>query len=182
MNHRSILKSLYWGVYGRTIRNPAMPSRTRSMLFVCLGNICRSPFAEEIARRKCRSSNALEFDSAGLRVESPRFPPKEAIEVARNFGVNLESHRSRPLKYDLIESYDMIVGMEAWHVRFMRNLFMEYQEKIFLLPVFEHRAKRFSDPYSIYNIQDPYNRDISDFEKCFERIEKSLDGFFQHLK
>jgi len=77
-----------------------------SLLLVCLGNVCRSPFAERLAQRRIgdgrRASSAGHYPVAGRR------PPQEALASARKFGVDLGSHRSRVLSADMLDEADAI--------------------------------------------------------------------------
>ncbi len=72
-----------------------------SLLFVCLGNVCRSPFAERLARR--RMQGRLSATSAGHYPVSGRRPPELALAAAQGFGVDLNSHRSRVLSSGMLE-------------------------------------------------------------------------------
>ena len=82
------------------------------VLFVCTGNTCRSPFAEAAARRE----GHVEAESAGLHAYAGDEPPDDALAVAREFGLDLSSHRARRLTPDMLVRADVIVGMTATHV------------------------------------------------------------------
>jgi protein-tyrosine-phosphatase len=71
------------------------------VLFVCAGNICRSPFAEGLARRLAAERGLdVEFASAGeIALDGDRCPP-DAVAVAKEYGVDLSSHRARRLRTD----------------------------------------------------------------------------------
>ena len=83
-----------------------------SVLFVCTGNTCRSPFAEAVARRE----GHVDVASAGLDAYAGDEPPDDAIAVAREFGLDLSAHRARTLTDDMLERADVILGMTAAHV------------------------------------------------------------------
>jgi len=174
-------KNVYWSVYGRTVRNPGLPSHGESILFVCKGNICRSPFAEKIAARYSNSPKRFSFGSAGIRVEDPKPSPIDAIIAAKSFGVDLQDHASRRIGYESMESYDLIAVMETWQYRYLRNLFLEFREKIILLPLFENNDGISRDRYSIYNIKDPYGKNMDEYYDCFARIEKCIAGLFHRI-
>jgi protein-tyrosine-phosphatase len=74
------------------------------VLFVCAGNICRSPFAEGLARRLATERGLdVEFSSAGeIALDGDRCPP-DAVAVAKEFGVDLSSHRARRLTTDMAD-------------------------------------------------------------------------------
>jgi protein-tyrosine-phosphatase len=71
------------------------------VLFVCAGNICRSPFAEALARRLAAERGLdVEFASAGeIALDGDRCP-RDAVAVAKEYGVDLSSHRARRLTTD----------------------------------------------------------------------------------
>ena len=83
-----------------------------SVLFVCTGNTCRSPFAEAVARRE----GHVDVESAGLGAYAGDQPPEDAIDVARELGYDLSPHRARRLTEEMLERADVVVGMTAAHV------------------------------------------------------------------
>ncbi len=81
-------------------------SEARSMLFVCLGNICRSPFAERLAALRLPADRRA--SSAGHYPDTGRRTPPGALRVARGYGVDLRDHRSRFLSRKLLEQADAV--------------------------------------------------------------------------
>jgi protein-tyrosine-phosphatase len=81
------------------------------VLFVCTGNICRSPFAEAVAR-----AGGLDVESAGIAAYAGAEPTHDAIAVARELGYDLSSHHARPVTEEMLERADLVVGMTAAHV------------------------------------------------------------------
>lgn len=179
------LVDLYWIVRGTSIRVPTLPSQPRSVLFVCKGNICRSPFAEHMARKLFHEvvgdmDQPIVFQSAGLHVTTPKAPPDTALVVARRFGVSLDAHRSQPISPKLVADSDVIVAMEGWHYDELRSRFKEHRQKVFLLPFFSDEVM---DPgYDAFNIQDPYGGSQSVFETCFQRVEHHVKAFLAELE
>lgn len=179
------LVDLYWMVRGTSIHVPALPSQPRSILFVCKGNICRSPFAEHVARKLFHESvgdtdRPMVFRSAGLHVIVPKAPPDTALVVARRFGVSLDAHRSQPISPKLVADSDVIVAMEGWHYDALRSRFKEHRQKVFLLPLFSNEVM--TAGYDAFNIQDPYGGSRSVFETCFQRIEHHVKAFLAELE
>ena len=174
------LVDLYWTFQGPSIRVPAVPANPRSVLFICKGNICRSPFAEQLASKLQGEGviPGIKFASAGLHVRKPVPSPENAIQVARRFGVDLENHRSQAISPELVESYDMIIAMEAWQYAELQSSFRQHQEKIFLLPLIDTNMQGKEQGYAAFNIQDPYGGPADAFEKCFERISHCIQRGF----
>jgi protein-tyrosine-phosphatase len=90
-------------------------SGARSLLFVCLGNICRSPFAERLALTVLapdrRATSAGHYPGPGRRT------PPDAVAVARRFGVDLGPHRSRVLSSELLEQADAVFVCDQQNYR-----------------------------------------------------------------
>lgn len=168
----------YWNMRGPLLAMPAVPAEPRSVLFVCKGNICRSPFAEHLASQLQRETGrpGILFASAGLHVRKPIHSPEQAIRVARQFGVNLESHRSRAISKDLVETHDMIIAMEAWQYSELQSSFKQHYDKFFLLPLLDSAGAAVEQGYAAFNIQDPYGGPSRAFEICFERIRRIIQG------
>jgi len=168
---------IYWIFQGPRIHVPAIPTNPRSMLFVCKGNICRSPFAEHFATKLARKGPlaGMKFGSAGLHVLKPIPPPDNAVIAAKQFALDLESHRSQLITLTLVESYDMIIAMEVWQYEHLQSLFPRYHEKLFLLPLLDRTGSGKEQGYEAFNIPDPYGGPASAFDKCFKRISQSIE-------
>jgi protein-tyrosine phosphatase len=175
---KQIVKNAYWSAYGSTFRNPPLPPAVRSILFICLGNICRSPFAERIAKKHSKESDGIAIHSAGIRVETPMPSPIEAVESAERFGVSLRDHSSRQLRYGMMESHDIVVAVEVWQARYLGKLFPERRDRIFLLPYFIENNNVLHDAYDRCNIRDPYGRHADAYDACFKRIGTCVSGMF----
>ncbi|MEQ1570821.1 MAG: low molecular weight phosphotyrosine protein phosphatase [Myxococcota bacterium] len=99
------------------------------LLFVCSGNICRSPMAAALAdRRMLALGRDVEVRSAGTLglVDRPAEP--RAVAVCREIGLDLTEHRSRPLTAELVRWADRIFVMEDDHARAVRELVPELRE------------------------------------------------------
>lgn len=172
-----------WSIYGTTVRNPKMSAAPKSFLFVCKGNICRSPFAEHMARNIAgsRRLGTMLFCSGGLEVSTSSPPPEEALRAAREFGVHHGTHRSRAVTYDMVKASDMTLAMELRHFLALRNCFPEFTGKIFLLPLFEEDSAPWHRGYRRYTIPDPYDKPSEQFLACFRRIAGCLDKLFSEV-
>lgn len=176
------VKNVYWRAYGHFLTHPPVPPSPRALLFVCKGNICRSPFAEAAARGRIPENVRIHCRSAGIVVEQPEGCPRETLIAAERFGIDLSGHRSRRIDQGLVAESDMIFAMEAWQFTRLRKLFPQHLGKIFLLPLFEGNPPKRSESFSILNIRDPYGRAIGDFIECFERIDACLEGLFSVIR
>src|SRR5262249_35472843 len=91
-------------------RARAAVKEARSILFVCLGNICRSPFAEHYARRVL--SSGLQLTSSGTYPVAGRSSPRFAVDVAQEWNVALTDHRSQVLETQECEAADIIFSFD----------------------------------------------------------------------
>jgi protein-tyrosine phosphatase len=143
------------------------------MLFVCLGNICRSPFGAELAQRMLANAghNGIRCSSAGIRPSQDKRSPDEACLVSEMYGVVLAGHRPKALTPELMLAHDMVIVMEWKQLAQLRAAYPELQNRIFLLSLFDVDAR---NGYERYNIADPYGQPVAAFEECYRRVENSL--------
>lgn len=175
------LVDIYWTLRGPGIRLPPVPRSPQSVLFICKGNICRSPFAEHLALKLRREGAipGITFGSAGLHVSKPISSPDDALQAALRLGVNLDSHRSQSISLELMEAYDMVIAMEVWQYAILRSSFQQHHNKLFLLPLLDSTEQAQHSGYAAFNIQDPYGCPPSAFDSCFERISRCIEGTFK---
>ena len=105
------------------------------LVFVCTGNICRSPMAEGIMKdiildhaRETGVSPKLKVISAGTNATAGYPASEHAIEVASEEGINIETHRSSPLTEDIAMSSDLILTMEQAHTRIIKHMWPEIRQ------------------------------------------------------
>jgi protein-tyrosine phosphatase len=136
----------------------------RAVLFVCLGNICRSPYAERVLLR--RGGGAIRAFSAGIMGPGRR-PPPEALEVARARGIEHGDHVSRPLTRELLEAADVLFVFDRHNARSL-PADGGRADRIFWLGDFdpEWAGRR--------AILDPWGKPLEEFERTFERIERCI--------
>ena len=178
MQMKRSLRNLWWTWKGRAIANPPLPARVDSILFVCLGNICRSPFAEVIAGERVRTAaKPRRVSSAGIRTRQAAEPPPDAKTVAAGYGVSLDAHRPRPLTDDLMASHDMIVVMESAQMELLRRMYPRRADRVFLLSLFDAEASGVNR----YAIADPFGSPRSAYEACYERIDRTVNALLLAL-
>ena len=96
----------------------------RSILFVCLGNICRSPIAEGIAKKLIDvGDHAIIVDSAGTGSwHVGEAPCKHSVTVAQNHGVDISGLRARQVKKSDFNAFDLIVALDSSNYRDLKAL------------------------------------------------------------
>jgi len=174
------MRDAWWTVRGMAVRNPHLPMQPRTLLFVCKGNICRSPFAAAVATRWLQGAARPDVRclSAGFRVSDEDRSPLEAVQAGRRFGVVLDHHRSAPLSAQLMEAADAVVVMEVAHLSLLRRHYPALRNRVYLLPLFEPGPAR-PTGYFRYTIADPYGQPAEAFSLCYGRIAVAIDGMFR---
>lgn len=151
-----------------------------SILFVCLGNICRSPAAEEVMRQalKERAGEAdISLDSAGLYAGHRGELPDNRMRIhARRRGYEL-THRSRPVNPADFEDFDLIIGMDDSNISRLRSMARtpEEEEKIV-------RMTDFSRAYSHYDyVPDPYYEGAEGFEIVLDLLQDACSSLADEI-
>ena len=143
--------------------------------FICYGNICRSPFAENFMKKKLKENN-IDVVSTGFFNQTDRLPPAEAIEAANLLKTPLVQHRSNKISDSIVEKSSIIIGMDYSNVKQFKKLFPGCQKNIYLL-------KHFVWPrYLITNIKDPYSKPTKDFIKCYKEISFCVENLIQRIE
>jgi protein-tyrosine-phosphatase len=151
----------------------------RTILFVCLGNICRSPMAEELFRLRIAErglAGRYRVRSAGIIGSKNHVPPIEAILTAKDHGVDLRGHLSTPLTRELLNEADLVVAMDRANVEQILNLVPDLGPRLRLLKQYSEGAIGFdvpdpiACPREVY--QDSYRQIVDGVEGLIAAIEK----------
>jgi protein-tyrosine phosphatase len=166
-------RRMYWAFRGLGTKNPPLPERVESILFVCLGNICRSPFAAELAALLLRDRGRADvrFASAGIRPSQAGRSPALACEVSARYGLSLGEHLPQAVTAEMMKSHDVVVVMEWKHLQQLRAAYPEYRDRVVLLSLLDAGAR---NAYERYNIADPFGKPRAAYEECYDRIQRAL--------
>ena len=137
-----------------------------NVLFICTGNICRSPMAEGLLRRM--AGGKMEVCSAGLGAGRGQPPSAHAVEVLRKEGIDISGIRSQPVSPDLLERADYIFTMTRDHLDMLLLLYPEMSSKARLLR-FDEAAKG-----GRADVTDPIGGTRDTYEACKEDIKRAL--------
>ena len=121
----------------------------KTILFICTGNVCRSPMAESLFRRAVAGRGDFRVLSAGLGAVDGQPPTAHSVTAMRELGVDISAQRSRALTANLLQQADYVVGMTHSHVDTIALLYPAAAEKTFLLREFDESL-------------EPFEKDISD--------------------
>jgi protein-tyrosine phosphatase len=164
------VKDALWTVRCRRLANPPPPASVRSMLFVCKGNICRSPFAAlRAAQLAAESGAAIACLSAGIATTQAERSPREACDAAEAFGVRLGAHRPIQITPSVVSQADLIIVMEAAQLLALRLAYPDSAGRIWLLSLLDERRG-----YARYHIADPFGKPRAEFDACYRRIDGAL--------
>ncbi|EAP89661.1 protein tyrosine phosphatase [Oceanicaulis sp. HTCC2633] len=155
-----------------------MPRQT-SILFVCTGNICRSPTAEAVAKAMAeRTGKELVLDSAGTGDwHVGERPDPRAVKVAEARGYDLSGITARAVTDDDFIRFDHLIAMDEGHRRWLAEARSGRQlpeTKISLLMDWSVGLARTSIP-------DPYYGEAADFERMLDLIEKGCQGLISRV-
>ena len=150
------------------------------ILFVCLGNICRSPTAEGVLRALAAREApelSLEIDSAGTAGYHVGEPPDARTRAAAlRRGYTLEALRARVLEPADFERFDLILAMDAENLRVMRRR----------APAHAHERLRlfleFAPASQVREVPDPYYGGPNGFEEVLDLVEEAARGLIAHLR
>ena len=153
--------------------------KSQSVLFVCMGNICRSPTAHGVFRHKLKQlglQDLIAVDSAGTHNYHPNSPPDaRSQEHAARRGYVLSDLRARQIKPADFSRFDWILTMD-WD-----NLAL-VQERC--PPQFQHNVRRLTEfcvRLESDVVPDPYYGAASGFEYVLDLVEDACDGLIQQL-
>ena len=151
----------------------------KKILFVCLGNICRSPAAHAIMQQKIIAAGVKEqflIDSAGTSNYHPgELPDPRMRQAGTKLGYNLES-RARQITQQDLEDFDMIITMDESNYANVKKLMDEKQlQKL-------HRMSDFSNRYDFFEVPDPYYGDAQGFTHVFTLLDDACEGLLKQLQ
>ncbi|HKE94796.1 MAG TPA: low molecular weight protein-tyrosine-phosphatase [Povalibacter sp.] len=150
------------------------------ILFVCMGNICRSPTAEGVFRRLLADRQIdfpIEVDSAGTHDYHVGEPPDaRSIAAARRRGVDLSGLRARMVDTRDFESFDLIVAMDEQNLRELQQRAAPmYRQRLRLMMDYAPEAGRRGVP-------DPYYGGPQGFEEVLDLLEQAAAGLLRELQ
>ncbi len=150
------------------------------VLFVCMGNICRSPTAEGVLRRKLQDAGLaarVEVDSAGTHgSHAGEAPDPRAVKHAAGRGYDLSRLRARRVARADFQRFDWVIAMDDGNLDALRALAPEgASARVGLL--MEH-ARRFS---AVREVPDPYYGAPAGFERVLDLVEDACDGLVERL-
>lgn len=145
-----------------------MPS---SVLALCLGNICRSPIAEGLLRVHIEAQGlSIYVDSAGTSgYHAGEAPDPRSIAVMRKHGHDISAQRSRQLKVEDFDRFDLILAMDQSNYRNARNLAPTEAAKSKVKLLLDDGAE----------VPDPYYGGVNGFENVYQMIDQAAQSWIK---
>ncbi|HEV3410754.1 MAG TPA: serine hydroxymethyltransferase [Chthoniobacterales bacterium] len=141
----------------------------KHVLFVCTGNICRSPMAEGLFRRLLGNRQDITVSSAGVHAVRGQPPSLYAVEALEEYGVDISDIRSQPLTATLVDRATHIFAMTGAHLETIHMLFPHGADKTFLLREFEEPGT------TVWrDVPDPIGCSRDVYQLCAATIENAL--------
>jgi protein-tyrosine phosphatase len=149
-----------------------------SVLFVCMGNICRSPSAEAVFTHKAKAQGLLlKIDSAGtLGAHAKEKPDHRAQKVGVERGYSFDGLKARKVKVEDFEAFDLILAMDNDNVKNLKKI---------APPHLQHKISLFLDfakNHEETEVPDPYYGGVNGFRFVLDLVEDASDGLLAQLK
>jgi RpiB/LacA/LacB family sugar-phosphate isomerase len=149
----------------------------KTILFICTGNVCRSPMAEALFRKATQGRGDFRVLSAGLGAPDGQPPTLHSVTAMRELGLDISNQRSRMLTTELVRGADYIFGMTRGHVETIALLYPSAAEKTFLLREFDESL----DPFE-KDISDPIGSPYDVYVNCRKQIEQGIASLLKFME
>jgi protein-tyrosine phosphatase len=153
---------------------------TYRILFVCTGNICRSPTAEGAFRRTVMAAGLqqhVDIDSAGTHgYHIGEAPDARSIAAAAQRDIDISGLKARRVREADFDAFDMILAMDHGHLNHLRAMRRESHRAEVRLFLDYHAEARHRD------VPDPYYGDTKDFELVLDLVETASQGLLKALR
>ena len=157
-----------------------MTEPTVRILFVCMGNICRSPLAEGVFRhlvQRAGLESRFEIDSAGIGDwHAGELPDPRTRAVARSRGLTLDSRARQVVEHDL-DRFDFVIAMDEDNLRGLSRLRARVPTTTSV-----HRLREFDPEADELDVPDPYYGGDDGFERVHDMIERSCAALLEHIR
>ncbi len=157
--------------------NRIPPPDARSFMFVCHGNIMRSPMAELLLKRAlaARKIEGITVFSSGIHATPGTEAHSRAQAAALELGLSLANHRSKLITAEMVAATDVIFAMDFQNQAELIVHFPDARSKIFLLSAFANHGKQFRE------IPDPYFGGEEETRQCFGVLQTCVNNMVQSM-
>lgn len=149
------------------------------IIFICTGNICRSPMAEGLLRHMLdvRTIKGVHIRSAGTHALDGRPAEPHAVEAARELGADISAHTARSLDREMVMAADLVLVMESWQAELAGRV----------LPASEHATKlgllaTYGPASATTTVADPYGQPLDAYRVCARFIQDCLPAVVDQIQ
>lgn len=157
---------------------PIDPQSVKIVLFVCTGNVCRSPFAAGLLSKLMEPHRKIRVFSAGISASPGSVATLEAVQIAEGYGVVMTEHKASALSLVLLEQADLVFCMEESHRNLILNVRPEWAGKVVLLDTV--RADHLEEDGQ--DIIDPYGLGLEIYQQVFKSVATRVSDLVKWLK
>jgi len=142
----------------------------KNVVFICTGNVCRSPMAEGFYRQLAESDESIVVGSAGISAFDGQAASRHSIEVMKQEGIDISGHGSRMLTPEIVDRATHIFGMTRGHRDAVQIMFPESLEKVFVLREFLVGPDADFD----LDVSDPIGGSLDEYVRTRNLIKEAL--------
>jgi protein-tyrosine-phosphatase len=149
---------------------------THRILFVCTGNVCRSPMAQGLfnARAQREGENHLYIaESAGTWALENQPASAHAITAMAQRGIDITAHRGQTISAELLDRASVVIVMTRNHLDALTAEFPTYRHKMHLMSELKGR---------IHDINDPYGGTLDEYEECAQQLQDLIESGYSQIK
>jgi protein-tyrosine-phosphatase len=147
-----------------------VPASVRSFLFVCFGNIMRSPMAEALLKQAAEAAKIeIRSASAGLHAISGKAAHPWAQAAASEMGISLANHRAKLLTPEAVEQADAVFAMDLQNLAELLTLYPQGKDKFFMLSAYAGHPR-------LREISDPYLGDLETTRQCYRILKTCVQN------
>ena len=158
-------------------RKRKIPPGARRLVFICHGNIMRSPMSEALFKQFAADcgQRGISIISAGVNAVPGRSVDPRTLKVAQEFGIVLDNHRAQLLTPSMVEQADIIFAMDYENEALVRTRYPQSAHKVFMLSACADES------YHQVEIPDPYWGDEAEVRQCYRIIEGCIHNLAMSL-
>ena len=144
----------------------------KDVVFICTGNVCRSPMAEGFYRDQTKSDDNIRVGSAGISAFDGQAASQHSVDVMKEEDIDISDHASRMLTPEMVERASHIFGMTRTHRDAVQMMFPEAREKVFVLREFLVGPEADFD----LDVSDPIGGSLEEYIRTRNLIKEALDS------
>lgn len=151
--------------------------RVERVLFVCTGNVCRSPMARELFDALAEDRGlGVRSESAGVAALSGEPMAPNAVAVLEESGIRDRGHRARQVEESVVREADLVLTMGPRQVTRLQKLFGDLPENIYPLPAYAT-----GEP-AAGGLPDPYGQPINAYRVCLRQLLEYTEAVLDHIE